>query len=300
MADSYSSRTLTALFDDRSDAEEAVSRLRSLGISDTSIRMTGGDDYSGRTEREYDKGFWDSVADFFFPEEDRTTYAEGLRRGGYLVTVNNIAADRFDEAVDILDDEGSVDLEARAESWRSEGWGSEGTGMGTSSRDRLYESGGIAGNLGDSSASAASGGDLRRHESSSFSDRERDVIPVVEEKLRVGKRDVSLGRVRVRSYVVEEPVSEQVELRRDHVEVERRPVDRTLSGDERAFTDRTLEAEEHAEEAIVSKDARVKEEISLRRESESESETVSDTVRHTEVEVEDDRDEPRNETRGRF
>ena len=113
---------------------------------------------------------------------------------------------------------------------------------------------------------------------------------MVEETLRVGKRDVNLGRVRVRSYVVEEPVSEDVHLREERVEVERRPVDRAISGDEATFTDRTIEAQEHAEEAIVSKDARVVEEVALRRQAEDRTETVSDTVRRTEVEVEDDRD----------
>ena len=101
---------------------------------------------------------------------------------------------------------------------------------------------------------------------------------------------MNLGRVRVRSYVVEEPVSEQVNLREDRVEIERRPVDRALSGNEQAFTDRTIEAEEHVEEAVISKEARVKEEIALRRQSEERTETVSDTVRHTEVEVEDERE----------
>ena len=40
-----------------------------------------------------------------------------------------------------------------------------------------------------------------------------EVVPVYEEQLRVGKRDVSHGRVRIRSYVVETPVNEQVRLR---------------------------------------------------------------------------------------
>ena len=33
-----------------------------------------------------DKGFWDSVKDIFMPEDDRDTFAEGVRRGGYLLT----------------------------------------------------------------------------------------------------------------------------------------------------------------------------------------------------------------------
>ena len=52
---------------------------------------------------------------------------------------------------------------------------------------------------------------------------QEEVIPVAEEELRVGKREVSGGRVRVRSYVVETPVQEQVSFREEHVSVERRP-----------------------------------------------------------------------------
>jgi len=93
MTDLYSDLNLTAFFDDRAAADEAVSRLRSLGIGDSSIRLTGGDSYREAAGPNAEKGFWESVADFFFPEEDRAFYAEGLRRGGYLVTVNDIRSD---------------------------------------------------------------------------------------------------------------------------------------------------------------------------------------------------------------
>ena len=93
----------------------------------------------------------------------------------------------------------------------------------------------------------------------------------------------------MRSYLVEEPAEEQVTLRQERVRVERRPVDKELTGREDAFQDRVIEAEEHAEEAVVSKEARVTEEITLRKEAEERTETVSDTVRRTEVEVEDER-----------
>ena len=117
-----------------------------------------------------------------------------------------------------------------------------------------------------------------------------EVIPVYEEQLRVGKRDVSHGRVRLRTYVTETPVQEQIGLREERVSVERRPVDRAvtgLSGD--VFQERVIEVEERAEEAVVSKDVRIKEEIALRKEAAERTETVSDTVRRTEVDVQDDR-----------
>jgi len=321
-SDSYASRTLTAFFDSQADAEEAIARLKDLGIVHTSIRLVGGDEYSsaGRSD---DKGFWESLSDFFFPEDDRAAYAEGLRRGGYLVTVNDIRADLYDEALDILDDEGSVDLDERQNNWRSEGWTGNAAaddfmpvpgdaGMASLPSDTSATARGMAHDtsrtmqnetklsMTDDSIAARRMADnttmgdntMRSLDNDNMTralDSDDEVIPVVEEQLRVGKRDVNLGRVRVRSYVVEEPVTEQVNLREDRVTIERRPVDRALTGDEIAFTDKTIEAEEHAEEAVVSKQARVREEIALRRDTTDRTETVSDTVRRTEVEVEDER-----------
>ncbi len=116
-----------------------------------------------------------------------------------------------------------------------------------------------------------------------------DVIPIVQEQLRVGKRQVQGGRVRVRSYVIETPVEEQVTLRQEHVEVERRPVDRAVGTGEDLFRERTIEANERTEEAVTSKEARVTEELVLRKNVEDRAQTVQDTVRRTEVEVDDDR-----------
>jgi uncharacterized protein (TIGR02271 family) len=116
-----------------------------------------------------------------------------------------------------------------------------------------------------------------------------EAIPVVEERLTVGKREVGRGRVRVRSYIVETPVQEQVTLHQENVDVQRRSVDRPVTDAERLFEDRTIEAVETHEEAVVAKEARVKEELVIRKSAEDRTETVHDTVRHTEVTVDDDR-----------
>lgn len=54
-------------------------------------------------------------------EEDARYYAEGVRRGGFLVTV---AADddSAEKAADIMRLHGAIDLDKQAESWREEGW----------------------------------------------------------------------------------------------------------------------------------------------------------------------------------
>ena len=115
------------------------------------------------------------------------------------------------------------------------------------------------------------------------------MIQAAEEQLRVGKREVGGGRVRVRSYVTERPVEEQVELRQERCRLERRPVDREVAPGDAAFQERTIEAVERGEEAVVSKTARVTEEIGLRKDVERETKTIRDTVRKQEVEVEDER-----------
>lgn len=116
-----------------------------------------------------------------------------------------------------------------------------------------------------------------------------EVIPIAEERLNIGKREEIAGRVRVRSYVVETPVNESVDLRQERVSVERRPVDRSVTGAEAAFKDRTIEATEKSERAVVNKEARVTEEVVLHKDAQTRHETINDTVRKTKVEVEDER-----------
>ena len=116
---------------------------------------------------------------------------------------------------------------------------------------------------------------------------EEERIPIVEERLVVGKREVETGGIRVRSRVLEKPATEQVQLRDEHVEIERRPVDERVDNTEGMFKDRTVEMTETDEEAVVAKDAVVREELVVRKTAEDHVERVSDTVRHTEVDVEE-------------
>jgi uncharacterized protein (TIGR02271 family) len=117
--------------------------------------------------------------------------------------------------------------------------------------------------------------------------RDTAAIPVVQEELKVGKREVSRGGVRVYSRVVETPVSESVNLREEHVNVERRPVDQPISAaDATAFKEQSIELRETAEEAVVQKSARVVEEVLVGKEVSQREQQISDTVRHTEVQVE--------------
>ncbi len=112
-----------------------------------------------------------------------------------------------------------------------------------------------------------------------------ETLEVVEEDIQVGKRQVEGGGVRASTHVTETPVEKEVQLHEEHVEVERRPVDRPADAD--AFREQPIEATEYSEEAVVSKQARVIEEVVLNKDVRDRTETVRDTVRRTDVEVED-------------
>lgn len=114
------------------------------------------------------------------------------------------------------------------------------------------------------------------------------VIPVVEEELEVGKRTTETGGVRVFTHTVEVPVEQQVTLREEHVDVERRPVDRPATDADLASLaeDKTIELTERAEKAVVGKTAHVVEEVRVGKRVDQHTETVGDTVRHTDVEIE--------------
>ncbi len=117
----------------------------------------------------------------------------------------------------------------------------------------------------------------------------RETVPVVEEGLEVGKREVATGGVRVTSSVSERPVEETVTLREERVEARRTRADRELGPDEAeaAFRDRTVEMLATGEEAEVRKTARVVGEVTLGKRVGEREATVRDTVRRTEVEVEE-------------
>jgi uncharacterized protein (TIGR02271 family) len=128
---------------------------------------------------------------------------------------------------------------------------------------------------------------------------EEQHIPLVEEELRVGKREVSRGGARVRSYVTETPVHEQVRLRNEHIDIERRAVDQPLSAaDADAFRERSIEVTATGEEAVVAKNTRVVEEVVVSKTADERIEDVADTVRRTEVDIDRDVDTDTTRTTG--
>ena len=282
------SRTVTAMFDSRPEAEAAKARLISSDIDANSIRIID-KSYSGSSggsDTSEGQGFWASLKDMFMPDEDRHAYGEAIDRGGFLLCAQVDETDA-DRAISMLDETNSVDFDQREQEWRSDGWqgqyaGASGFGGGTASSFQ-----GDA-NTGFSQGDANTGFDQGERSQTVAEEH----IPIVEEELRVGKREVSRGGARVRSYIRETPVHEQINLREEHVSVERRPVNETLRAGDLEGNDilreRNIEMTETAEESVVAKEARVREELVVRKTAEEHVENIDDTVRRTEVEVDED------------
>jgi len=112
-------------------------------------------------------------------------------------------------------------------------------------------------------------------------------VPVAEERLAVGKREVELGEVEIRRTVTSEQVSVPVELRHEEVRVEEVDIaDRPLRAGEDVFQEGTIRVAVRGEEAVVAKEAVVTGEVVINKEMETEQQTITDTVRREHVDVE--------------
>ncbi|RUM25431.1 hypothetical protein EFQ99_11780 [Rhizobium vallis] len=178
------SGSLAAFFDSRSQAESAVSRLEDAGVPTARIRLMPGYEADGKNAgvmSDDRSGFFDALADFFFPDEDRKVYAEGLRRGGFLVQVSDIDDALYETVHDILDDEGSIDMDERADRWSSED---------------AFQGASNAGFAGPAHGGKSSE-DLAVSESAF---EERDLFSGSEDARPVAMRDTTHGSAKVRAY----------------------------------------------------------------------------------------------------
>src|SRR3954453_13220024 len=268
MARATEDTTVVGVFEDYSTAERVANELTNAGIPRTSIDVRS-NFRTGAAGRSYDSGEHEGgISGFFhrlFGEEhsDAGHYDEAIRRGNAGVSVSG-TTDQIEQAVEIMNSAGAVDIDRHVEQYREGGY-------------ERY----------DANAPAYSHDEATK-ERERFRDRnEGGSIPVIEEQLQVGKRVVRRGGVRVYSRVVDKPVEENVELREERVTVDRRKVDRPVeAGELSGLRDQSIEVTEVTEQPVVQKRARVREEVVVGKETNRRPEKVRDTVRHTEVEVE--------------
>ena len=270
------SETTVAVFDTAAHAEAAIADLVAQGIPASSIEhyaqsgvpsggtgsgMTGqgttGQYASGTTGQP--RGLWAWLTgETGGSGEHHALYDKTIETGGTVVTVISDTA-QVDRVHAILEAHDPVDLDERHSQYGS--------------------SGAYGAMAAPTSTGAATTGMTGTGTT--------EALTLSEEQLQVGKRAVDRGTTRVRRYVVERPVEEQVRLRDETVSVFRRPVTAGSTVGVDAFTDRTITMNETDEEAVVAKTARVVEEVVVQKDVAERVETVRDTLRKEEVEIDD-------------
>ena len=252
-------KTAVALYETSTEAQQVLRDLVKAGFERNTIRIMLGDASTRRIHEWHEesepvsgsRSEWDddgvsAILSSVGVPHDDAEDYEEALHRGHALVSVSTTDQRINEAVEIMSRHNILDIHERKRSWNM-----------TTGKERNLKSG------------------------------KEERLPVIEEEVRVGKREVERGGVRVSAHVTDTPVDKTVNLREEHVNVERRPVDRPASqGDVDKLRDQTIEVRESAEEAVVDKQARVVEEVVVRKDTETHQEQIHDTVRRTDVDVE--------------
>jgi uncharacterized protein (TIGR02271 family) len=261
------SYTVVGIFDSKTEARQAMNELVQRGFVKENIDISEGnfgDDSIQSSTTDTNTGVGDSVSNFFSNlfSDDQTqaqNYANVARDSEAILTVQADSQERANEVAEIFDRYGSVDVNERSTQYQQ---GTQATGNFSAAASQTT--------TGETATTGAA------------------KIPVIEEELQVGKRAVEQGGVRIRSRVIEKPVEEHLRLRQERVIVNRHPVNRAVTdADVTNFKQGDFEITERGEEAVVSKQARVVEEIEVGKQVQEREEVVRDTVRRTDVDVQE-------------
>lgn len=232
------SRTVTALYDTREEAERALQALRA------EVSLAHAEIYDGTPERTA------ALRDVDLTPEERASCEQKIARGDHMLLAQVRSGEEPDHIIAVLE---RVAREGPARA------GSDADGE-------------FAGGTQDRVGVMA-----------------EETIPVVEEELRVGTREVVRGGARVRTHIEEVPIQQDVELIEEHARVERRPATRVVPESELEagglLRERVIEVAQMREEAVVTKQAFVREEVVVSKTIERRVERIEDKVRRTEVEV---------------
>jgi uncharacterized protein (TIGR02271 family) len=271
-------QTIVAVYDTVTDADAAMRDLEAANVPSGSISRHGrGSENTTTTAPARDEGFWAKLFGSE-PEHDTSVYDRSIDSGSSVLTVR-VPGEQVDCVSQILEIHNPIDLDERSANFGATDTPSTAP-IAAATMPRP-----VAGMQTGVETGTGTGLETRTGVSPTTTS-EGGTIQLAEESLSVGKRAVSGGTTRIRRYTVETPVEEQVSLRDETVTMERRPVTDGRPVGSAEFSDKVVEMTETREEAVVSKSARVVEEVNLRKDVTDHVETVKDTVRRDEVEIE--------------
>jgi uncharacterized protein (TIGR02271 family) len=255
-------QTVVAAYDSPAAAQAAVAALKAGGFHSDDISSF---DKNRTGLRE--SGLWQRMFGGGLARHEADVYSQSLQQGGMVVSVR-VPDSEVAHAVGILDVHRPIDVHDRAVT----------TGLAPAAR--------VEAAAASIAATAPLVATQKVAVPPKFAEANQGVLRLAEEQLQVGKRMVETGRTRVRRFVTEREASADVTLHEEHAEVLRRAVtDPKYIGDV-DWADSALEVRETAEQALVSKTARVVEEVALKNVGSEHIETVHDKLRRQEVEIE--------------
>jgi uncharacterized protein (TIGR02271 family) len=261
--------TVVAVFDTAAHAEAAIKALKAGGFADADIslfddaRLKAGKAAIAAGVKE--AGLWHRLFGRDVHRHEAAVYGQTIEEGGVVVSARVLESE-VAHAIAILDLHRPVDVHDRAVT----------SGIAPAAHVDAVEEKLDAVPLAPAQKVAISPKLAAAHD---------EVLRLAEEQLQVGKQMVETGRTRVRRFVTERDASADVSLHEEHAEVLRRAVtDPKFVGDI-DWADREIEMVESAEHALVSKTARVVEEVSLKKIGTDHVETVHDKLRRQQVEI---------------
>jgi uncharacterized protein (TIGR02271 family) len=275
------SYTVVGLFNNRNAAQAAKQELIQKGFTAENIDVshratTGGDNTTTQgaaTQNSTTKNsttqieITDSVGNFFeslFGGDESTArkYTDAAGDADAILTVHTDSDERARQAAAILDHNGAIDIDATSSQH---------------SQRNLTET---------TTRNTPQTAETTQYNAANV--QSETAIPVIEEQLQVGKREVESGGARIRSRIIEKPVEASIRLREEHVVVNRRPVDRVVTdADLASVKEGNIQITESAEVPVVAKEARVVEEVVVGKNVTEHQETIRDTVKRTDVDVEE-------------
>ena len=265
-------KTIIAAFRDQPAADQAIAFLHNRGVTDIELMDR---DIGDQTPFEH-------LRELDVPDERARLYVDVMQRGAPVLAAH---ADRdAEQLAEELDRLGSIDVEtgipARAAEEERE------ASMRTRAADEAREASmRTRAKEEERERLAETSREQAAAQATSLEGRD---LEIVEERVVVGKREVPRGGVRVRTFVIERPVHENVELREEHINISREKVNEPISP---AEAEASLAEKEYVitatgEEAVVGKEARVVERVHIGKEAETRTEAIEDVERRQDVEVE--------------
>ncbi len=254
-------QTIVAAYDTAANAQAAVDALKAGGFHADDISVF---DKARAGMRE--PGLWNRMFGGGLAQHEAEVYSQSLDRGGVVLSVR-VPDSEVAHATGILDIHRPIDVHDRAVT----------TGIAPAARVEAAVATIAAAPVAAAQTVAVSPKLAETHD---------EVLRLAEEQLEVGTRMVETGKTRVRRFVTEREVSADVTLHEEHADVLRRAVTDPKYIGEIDWADSTIEVVETAEQALVSKTARIVEEVGLKKIGSDHVETIHDKVRRQQVEIE--------------